>query len=85
MRGLEKHGHKWSEISKKLPGRCENSVKNRFNMLYKKHGMDKNGAAQSSVGDALNAVNEERKDNNEWIQKLIAEKQASIEPFVIQC
>ena len=47
--------------------------------------MDKNGAAQSSVGDALNAVNEERKDNNEWIQKLIAEKQASIEPFVIQC
>jgi hypothetical protein len=30
-------GKKWSEISKRLDGRTENSVKNRFNSLMKKN------------------------------------------------
>ena len=29
-------GNKWSEIAKCIPGRTENSVKNRFNSLAKK-------------------------------------------------
>ena len=29
-------GNKWSEIVKDLPGRTENSVKNRFNCMFKK-------------------------------------------------
>lgn len=29
-------GNKWSEIVKLLPGRTENSVKNRFNCIFKK-------------------------------------------------
>ena len=28
-------GNKWSEIIKDMPGRTENNVKNRFNMMYK--------------------------------------------------
>ena len=28
-------GNKWSEIIKLMPGRTENNVKNRFNMMYK--------------------------------------------------
>lgn len=28
-------GNKWSEIIKEMPGRTENNVKNRFNMMYK--------------------------------------------------
>lgn len=31
-----KIGNKWSEIVKDLPGRTENSVKNRFNCMFKK-------------------------------------------------
>lgn len=30
-----KIGNKWSEIIKLMPGRTENNVKNRFNMMYK--------------------------------------------------
>lgn len=32
----QKIGNRWSEIVKKLPGRTENSVKNRFNCMFKK-------------------------------------------------
>lgn len=28
-------GNKWSEIIKEMPGRTENNVKNRFNMMFK--------------------------------------------------
>ncbi len=28
-------GNKWSEIIKLMPGRTENNVKNRFNMMFK--------------------------------------------------
>ena len=31
-----KVGNKWSEIVKTMPGRTENSIKNRFNCLFKK-------------------------------------------------
>ena len=31
-----KIGNKWSEIVRLLPGRTENSVKNRFNCMFKK-------------------------------------------------
>ena len=28
-------GNKWAEIIKQMPGRTENNVKNRFNMMFK--------------------------------------------------
>jgi len=28
-------GNKWSKIRKRLPGRTENNVKNRFNIMFK--------------------------------------------------
>lgn len=36
LRLHKEFGNKWSEIAKKIPGRNENSVKNRFNSLVKK-------------------------------------------------
>ncbi len=69
-------GNKWSEIAKKLPGRCENSVKNRFNMLYKKYGVDQKTSGILDVTEAFHVVNEEKKMETEWIHRLIREKRS---------
>lgn len=74
-----KYGNKWSEIAKELQGRSENMVKNRFNMLYKKHREDTKKSAMQDVTEALQAVSEIKAADKEWIIKLITEKQQVIE------
>ena len=35
LENYQKHGSKWIRISKELPGRCENTIKNKFHSLKK--------------------------------------------------
>lgn len=71
-------GNKWNQISMKLSGRSENSVKNRFNILYKKYGIKHKTLDARDVSEALNAVNEEKKADTDWIHKLIEDKCAKM-------
>ncbi len=67
-------GNKWSEIAKRLKGRSENSVKNRYNMLYKKYKDENKVVHLDDVMGALETVTDGKKDDKEWIKKLIEEK-----------
>lgn len=65
-------GNRWSEIAKRLPGRSENAVKNRFNILYKKYREDVKYT--EDVQEALNSVSVVKANETDWIRKLIEEK-----------
>ena len=73
-----KHGNKWKEITRLLQGRSENAVKNRYNILYKKHRDEMPQSKLNNVSLALQAVSEVKKDDTEWIQRIIAEKKEKI-------
>lgn len=52
-------GNRWSEIVKLLAGRTENSVKNRFNCMYKKVKDDKLQKLQDqNMNEALHKINQ---------------------------
>lgn len=44
-------GKKWSIIAKKLRGRTENAVKNRFHAIFRKHLEKRGGGASTTHGD----------------------------------
>ena len=78
-------GNKWSEIIREMPGRTENNVKNRFNMMFKnvKDEFIKNRTHQSVYVmkekveldlDTNDQINEEQ-----LISTLIAKKKAEYE------
>ena len=79
-------GNKWSEIIKEMPGRTENNVKNRFNMMYKniKDEFIKNRNHQSvfvmqekaaqNPNDGGDQIDEER-----LIRQLIEKKRRELE------
>ena len=67
-------GNKWSEIAKQLKGRSENAVKNRYNMIYKKYRDENKVTNVSDVSGALEAVADGKKDDKEWITKMIEDK-----------
>ena len=69
-----KHGNKWREIAKLLPGRGENSVKNRFNILFKKYKSIPDDKKQDDVTHALEAVSHSTTKDTEWINKAIKDK-----------
>jgi len=69
-----KYGKKWVEIKKKLEGRSENSIKNRYNILYKGY-LDKNKMSTiEDVNEALEALTKDKGDDNGWARILIEEK-----------
>lgn len=78
LQAQQECGNKWSEIAKRLEGRCENSVKNRYNMLYKKYGVDLKKTGVADVSSALHAVSEGKKGNSDWAQRLVEEKKKKI-------
>lgn len=68
-----KYQNKWSEISKFIKGRSENAVKNRFNILMKRHKQSDTLEKIVGLDRALEAINESQKDELAWIYKLIDE------------
>ena len=78
-------GNKWSEIIKEMPGRTENNVKNRFNMMYKsiKDDFIKNRNHQSvfvldEKCNDVSALEEDQIDEEELIKKLIEKKKKDL-------
>lgn len=53
-------------------------VKNRFNTLYKKIKDESKGHSMQDVSEALQAVSEIKKDDSEWITKLIKIKEQKL-------
>ncbi|CDW76882.1 myb-like dna-binding domain containing protein [Stylonychia lemnae] len=77
-------GNRWSEIVKQLPGRTENSVKNRFNCMFKKIKDEKLQKIQESdMGDVLDKIDQQQQDSmideDEILETLIAKKNIQIE------
>lgn len=66
-------GKKWSEISKSLPGRNENSVKNRFFSLLKKEKKKNTVSDQTNSFSTMKASIEMVPEDQEIIHKLILE------------
>eukprot|EP00826_Nyctotherus_ovalis_P059973 TRINITY_DN8386_c0_g4_i1.p1 TRINITY_DN8386_c0_g4~~TRINITY_DN8386_c0_g4_i1.p1 ORF type:complete len:211 (+),score=48.26 TRINITY_DN8386_c0_g4_i1:514-1146(+) len=65
------HGNRWVEIRKKLKGRSENSIKNRYNTLYKRY-LDKHKMATiADINEALEAATKEKGDERAWIKVLL--------------
>ena len=74
------YGNKWSEISKILSGRTENSVKNRFNCLLKKEkeemmGKNVNG---TNLDDALSNAIKNENDDSQWVDSIISKKKLEL-------
>ena len=77
-------GNKWSEIIKEMPGRTENNVKNRFNMMFKnvKDNFIRNKTHDSVFVMAekceLDLDYEEQFDQEKLIQDLINRKKREL-------
>lgn len=59
-----------------IPGRSENAVKNRYNILYKKYRGDI--SYTDNVSEALTTAAKEKSENNDWIKEVILEKKAKL-------
>lgn len=63
-------GNKWSEIIKKIDGRTENQVKNRFNTLAKQKREEKRKKSDKRLGDVINSINQHTDEApDQWIRE----------------
>jgi hypothetical protein len=67
-------GNHWNEIAKRLRGRGENAVKNRFHILLKKYRDETCAVPNASLDAALHAVTDKDKDDKAWVHAVIQEK-----------
>ena len=76
LEAQQKFGNKWSEISKIIVGRTENSVKNRFNCLLKKEKEEQIGKDlnSKSISDAIICAVKEDEDEVQWVQSILKKK-----------
>jgi hypothetical protein len=72
-------GNKWAEIIKQMPGRTENNVKNRFNMMFKniKDEVIKN-RIHNSINDCDQDKQMEQIDDKKYIEQLVARKKKAL-------
>lgn len=77
-----KIGNKWAEIIKQMPGRTENNVKNRYNMMYKniKNELLKNRNHDNihDIEGAAKEIDDDILDENELIKQLIDRKKKQL-------
>ncbi len=88
LKAYQKHPRKWNKISKSVPGRSEDSVKNRFRTLVKEYGREfetenvafsADGGLYGAFENILREENDKMKDDLEWVQKLIAVKETKLQ------
>ncbi|CAG9321821.1 unnamed protein product [Blepharisma stoltei] len=75
------HGNKWSDIAKKLPGRNENSVKNRWKTMIQKATKDHprgNGIIDLLIAQKTGIDKEENYDENDAETKNEAPEETEI-------
>jgi hypothetical protein len=79
----QKIGNRWSEIIKHLPGRTENSVKNRFNCMFKKIREEnltiiKDSTMQAALEKIKGTASDSIVDEDKLLQNLIDLKREQI-------
>lgn len=72
-------GNKWVEIAKRLKGRGENSIKNRYNTLHKKYLDENRTVTIENINTALEAMTKNKYEDSNWINKLLEQKQKKVE------
>jgi hypothetical protein len=79
LEAIQMYGTKWTLLSKVLPGRCENSLKNKFHTLEKKAAIARSERAKvTSLHEAFVAPGLSAEKAQGWITDLLLEKRREL-------